>query len=152
MIIKGRVVRIFDDEKVAINLGREHGIARGKTIWFRAPPTEIEDPETEELLGSYSYLKATGKVIAVAEKFAIVGALPREEQTIPLGAQFGGLGGWNTPTVTKRLPGHLPVRDLQADPIPGGSDIGIGDSVEAEVDEEAKSRSAEPANGAGQSN
>lgn len=148
MIIKGRVVRIFDDEKVAINLGREHGLGRGKRIWFRAPPTEIEDPETEELLGTYSHLKATGKVLAVAEKFAIVGPLPRREETVPLGARFGGLGGWNTPTVTKELPGSFPVKELQADPIPGGSDIGVGDSVEAEVDGEAESREAEPSNGA----
>jgi hypothetical protein len=135
MIVKGRVVRIFDDEKVAVNLGRKDGVVSGKRVWFFAPPTDIEDPETEEILGTYRHLKATGKVASVAEKFSVVVPYAREEETVPAGAQLGIFGSMRTPTVKRRVPGHLPVNDLQADPVPGGDGIGVGDEVELEIED-----------------
>jgi hypothetical protein len=135
VIIKGRVIRIFDDEKVAINLGSQQGSEEGKKVWFFAPATEIQDPENQEKLGEYRYLKATGRVISVAKRFSIVGAYPREEETVPMAAQFNLWGSWRAPTVKKRVPGQLPVSDVEAIPVPGGSDISVGDAVEISVDD-----------------
>ena len=151
MIKTGRVVRIFDDEKLAINLGRQDGVQPGKSVSIFAPPVEIEDPETKEQLGVYRHRKATAKVITVGDRFSIVGPFPRREESVPAGAQLGlGLGMWRTPTVTKQVRGHLPIDDYEAKPVPTGSEIRVGDAVEITVDDasgDSQGRTTSQANG-----
>lgn len=135
MRITGRVVRIFDEEKIAINLGSEQGVERGKNVAIYAPSVEIEDPSTNEDLGEYRHLKDVAKVIAVSERFSIVGPHSRKEETVAAGS-MSALGLWGrTPTVTKTVPGQLSISDTEAEPIPTGDEIRVGDTVEIEVDD-----------------
>jgi hypothetical protein len=136
MKIAGQVVRIFDEEKIAINLGSDQGVTRGKNVAIYAPTVEIEDPETQEQLGVYRHRKDVAKVVAVSSRFSIIGPHSRKEETVAPGG-ISALGLWKTPTVTKTVPGHLPINETEAKPIPTGDEIRVGDTVEIEVDDPA---------------
>jgi len=140
MIKQGRVIRIFDDEKIAVNLGSKDGVARGTRIEIYAPEVEIEDPETGESLGAYRHLKAVARAADVADRFTVAGPYPRrEEVAVPGPLTFLG----RTPTRTKSVPGELPVNDMEAAPLPGGNEIRVGDVVEIEFEEAPEVSSVE---------
>jgi hypothetical protein len=130
MIKTGRVVRIFDDEKIAINLGSRDGLTRGARIAIYAPEVEIEDPDTGEVLGSYRHLKAAARAAEVAEKFTVAGPYPRKEQVSEPSAIWAF-----RQTRTKTVPGELPINEMEASPLPGGDEIRVGDIVEVEFDD-----------------
>jgi hypothetical protein len=144
MRISGRVIRIFDEEKIAINLGSAQGVKRGKNVAIYAPTIEIEDPSTNENLGEYRHLKDVARVISVSARFSIVGPHSKKEETVAPGS-YSALGGFwgRTPTVTKTVPGHLDVNDAEAKPIPTGDEIRVGDTVEIEVDDPPAQASSE---------
>jgi hypothetical protein len=142
MIKQGRVIRIFDDEKIAINLGSEDGVAKGTRIAIYAPEVEIDDPETGESLGVYRHLKAVARAATVSDRFTVAGPYPRrEEVAVPNPMNFIGIG--RTPTRTKTVPGDLPVNDMEAAPLPGGDEIRIGDLVEIEFEDARESSTIE---------
>ncbi len=140
MIKQGRVIRIFDDEKIAVNLGSEDGVSRGTRIAIYAPEVEISDPETGESLGMYRHLKAIARAADVAERFTVAGPYPRREE-VAVRSPLSFLGP--TPTRTKTVPGELPVNDMEAAPLPGGNEIRVGDIVEIEFEDPPPAPSVE---------
>jgi len=56
------------------------------------------------------------------------------------------LTGFRTPTVTKKVRGHLPIDDFDTQPIPTGNDIKVGDAVDIEVADPAPEQSAPAGN------
>jgi hypothetical protein len=143
MKVAGRVVRIFDEEKIAINLGSDQGVKKGKNAAIYAPTVEIEDPTTNETLGEYRHLKVVAKIIAVSSRFSIIGPHSRKEETVAPGS-FSAFGGFlRTPTITKTVPGHLEINESEAKPIPTGDEIRVGDTVEVEVDDPTPPPSSE---------
>ncbi|HYC80596.1 MAG TPA: hypothetical protein VEB65_02340 [Solirubrobacterales bacterium] len=140
MIRQGRVVRIFDDEKIAINLGSRDGLTSGTRIEIYSPQVEIEDPETGESLGTYRHLKAIARASDVAERFTIAGPYPRRER-VAMRGPLAVLG--QTPTQTKTVPGELPVNEFEADPLPGGNEIRLGDIVEIELEDSSPAPSVD---------
>ncbi len=69
--IKGRIIRIIDDETVLINLGSAAGIDETSVFSILADPEEVRDPFSNEVLGTVSIVK--GRVMAdkVSERFTI---------------------------------------------------------------------------------
>lgn len=135
MIKEGRVIRIFDDEKIAIDLGLKDGLTKGIRIAIYAKEIDIEDPESGESLGTYQHLKANARATVVAEKFTVAGPYPRREEVAVASSPAWLLG--RTPTTTKTLPGELPINETEADPLPSGNEIRVGDPVFVEVEDSA---------------
>ena len=133
MIKEGRVIRIFDDEKIAINLGDRDGLTRGTRIAIYAPEVEIEDPDTGEPLGTYRHLKAVARTATVEERFAIAGPYPRRE------VEPSRSPAYLLPPRrrTKTVRGELPINEEDAAPLPSGNEIRVGDPVEFELEEDA---------------
>ena len=69
--IQGKVVRIFSDTQLAINVGSQAGVTKGTRFTIHSRPTEINDIDGTGL-GSVWFTK--GRVIAtfVSERFSIV--------------------------------------------------------------------------------
>lgn len=126
----GRVIRIFDDENLVVNLGADDGIEEKMTLSVYAPPVEITDPETDEDLGKYHHLKAKVRVRRVDSRFSIVGPLPvRTEVKKPVSPAFGLFQQFQTEYKTES--GELYVEESEADPLPSSTAIRVGDPVYA---------------------
>ena len=126
----GRVIRIFDDENLVVNLGAEDGIEDRMTLSVYAPPVDISDPETDEDLGKYHHLKAKVRVKKVDSRFSIVGPVPvRTEIKKPVSPAFGLFQQFQTEYKTEA--GELYVDESEADPLPSSTAIRIGDPVYA---------------------
>jgi hypothetical protein len=145
----GRVIRIFDDENLVVNLGTEDGVEDGMKLSVYAPPVEITDPETNEDLGKYHHLKAKVRVKNADSRFSIVGPLPvRTEVKKPVAPAFGLFQQFQTEYKTE--PGELYVDESEADPLPSSAAIRVGDPVYAffpdpkPVEEASSSDSEDP--------
>jgi len=127
LIKTGRVIRIFDDENLVVNLGASDGVTKGATLSIFAPPVEIKDPETDEDLGTYHHPKSNVRVERVSEKFCVAGPFPvRRQVKKPTGPatlfqQFQ--------TEYRTDPGELDIEEDEADPLPSGTAIRVGDPV-----------------------
>ena len=69
--IEGKVVRIFSDTQLAVNVGSQAGVTKGTHFTIHSQPVEIKDIDGTSL-GSISFSK--GRVVAthVYERFSIV--------------------------------------------------------------------------------
>jgi hypothetical protein len=71
-LIEGKVAGIVNERELAINIGNAHGVKEGMKFKVLADePTEIRDPETDELLGMVDRDKVRVKAIEVYDKFSI---------------------------------------------------------------------------------
>lgn len=68
--IEGKVAEIVDEYTVVINRGQEHGVEEDMRFVIYEPGEEIKDPETDESLGKFEYVKAKVEVVNVQEKFS----------------------------------------------------------------------------------
>ncbi|NQE04351.1 hypothetical protein C5S32_00635 [ANME-1 cluster archaeon GoMg1] len=71
--IEGKVAEIVDEYTVVINRGQEHGVEEDMRFVIYEPGEEIKDPETDESLGKFEYVKAKVEVVNVQEKFWLFG-------------------------------------------------------------------------------
>jgi hypothetical protein len=122
MPIEGRVIRIFDEYTVAINVGSQHGVEQGMEFGIFTPVEPIIDPETDAELGRIRNRKAIVEVSTVFELFSICRTPTRYRTVRPA---FPGLGGQS-----EAIRDPLPVNRLEIKPYPGGSDVHVGDPVE----------------------
>jgi len=128
----GRVIRIFDDENLVVNLGADDGISEKMTLSVYAPPVDITDPKTEDDLGKYHHLKAKVRVKKVESRFSIVGPLPvKTEIKKPVSPAFGLFQQFQTEYKTE--PGELYVDESEAEPLPSSTAIRVGDPVYAVI-------------------
>lgn len=133
----GRVVRIFDEHRLAIDLGSEDGVQRRMRFGIYTPSDPVVDPETGEELGAYRRRKALVFADEVFERFAVVvpptirrrvsTPVEREAARSPLTSMLGGV----RPEYTEE-PGSLDVDDFSTKPLPTGSQISVGDLVEVD--------------------
>ena len=127
MIKTGRVIRIFDDENLVVNLGASDGVTKGATLSIFAPPVEIKDPETDENLGTYHHPKANVRAERVSEKFCVAGPFPISRQVKKAAGPTTLFQQFQTEYRTE--PGELNIEEDEADPLPSGSAIRVGDPV-----------------------
>jgi len=79
--IKGKVAEIVDEYTVVINRGNKHGVEEDMRFVIYEPGEEIKDPDTDESLGEFEYVKAKVEVVNVQEKFST--AKTYETHTMP---------------------------------------------------------------------
>jgi hypothetical protein len=135
--MKGKVVRIVSDRQIALNVGKEHGVAHGMRFAIFAPSDQIVDPESGESLGEYRQHKATVTVTAVGDKFSLVGPIRRNPLLHNL------LSGMSEGSVSGPDP-VLPIDRAQVEPFPTGTEIRIGDVAEMLPSQQEQERQAEP--------
>lgn len=67
------VVQIINNNRLAINKGKDDGIRLGqRMLVYELSTDEIIDPNTGESLGYLEIVKGTGKVINIQEKMSII--------------------------------------------------------------------------------
>lgn len=70
--VEGLVAGILTERELAINIGSDQGVVSGMKFQVRAnTPTEIRDPNTNEVLGSIIQEKVRVKATRVEPKFSI---------------------------------------------------------------------------------
>lgn len=69
--IKGRIIRIVDQQTVVVNLGDDNGITPDSVFYILGESEDIVDPESGETLGSVNVTKARVKATQVFAKFSI---------------------------------------------------------------------------------
>ena len=116
--IQGKVVRIFSDTRLAINVGSEAGVTKGTRFTIQSKPTEIRDTDGTSL-GSVWFTK--GRVVAtfVSERFSIV-------QTETVSTLSSPLVGMAWPT---RSQPRLTIRESDLDPDQDPDAVMVGDIV-----------------------
>lgn len=71
-LLTGKVSGILTERELAINIGSNHAVAPGMRFKVLAEqPTEIRDPETDDVLGIVDREKIRLKVSEVHERFSI---------------------------------------------------------------------------------
>ena len=81
--IEGKVAEIVDEYTVVINRGQEHGVEEDMRFVIYEPGEEIKDPETDESLGKFEYVKAKVEVVNVQEKFSTAKTYETHTMTMP---------------------------------------------------------------------
>jgi len=81
--IEGKVAKIIDEYTVVINRGHEHGVEEDMRFVIYEPGEEIKDPDTDESLGKFEYVKAKVEVVNVQEKFSTAETYETHTMTMP---------------------------------------------------------------------
>lgn len=68
----GKVVKVIDSSRVALNIGSRDGIKLGYRFILYELTEEIVDPETHEELGRLELVKGTGVIVNVQEKVSLL--------------------------------------------------------------------------------
>jgi len=69
--LEGKISEIINEYVVAINIGNNRGVVKGMIFNIVSPKIAIIDPDTNEELGEYEYIKARVEVVSVHEKFSL---------------------------------------------------------------------------------
>lgn len=97
--IEGKITNIIDDMTVAINRGSNHGVEKGMKFTVGGQEIKIQDPDTNEELGSLTYIKVRIEVTKVYEKFSLARSYETVYQSpLPFPSYF------TSRVVTKKLP------------------------------------------------
>ncbi|MCY4653158.1 MAG: hypothetical protein OXC95_08345 [Dehalococcoidia bacterium] len=84
--IRGKVARILNSREVALNIGKEDGVAPGMFFDILVPdPDSVTDPDTGEVLGSLDIAKTRVKVIRIQDRLSV--ATTYRKQQVNMGGQ-----------------------------------------------------------------
>lgn len=72
MALYGKVIRIFDETSLLVNIGAKDGLKRGERVFVVEKGEEIMDPETGESLGVLELVKAELVAADVQERISIL--------------------------------------------------------------------------------
>ena len=88
-LIRGKVARILDKRRIALNLGYVNGVSVGMYFDIIDPNgQDIEDPDTGDPLGSIEFPKVRVRVTHVQEKLAVATTYREKKVNV------GGSGGY----------------------------------------------------------
>jgi hypothetical protein len=92
--IRGKVARLLTSRQLALNIGKDHGVAVGMRFDVLDPKGEnIKDPETEQVLGSVCRPKVRVKVVEVQDRLSV--AQTYKTRKVNVGGQgIGSLEGF----------------------------------------------------------
>ncbi len=121
MALYGKVIRIFDESTLLVNIGNKEGFKVGNRVFVVEKGDEITDPDTGESLGVLEMVKAELVAADVQERISILKtALSRDvDANLPLSARMvrasvryeGALGKMSiAPGEISGLPSPSPVR------------------------------------------
>ena len=72
MALYGKVLKIFDETSLLIDLGRKDGVERGDRFVVLEKGGEVTDPQSGESLGELEYIKTELVAADVQERFSIL--------------------------------------------------------------------------------
>src|SRR4051794_20203244 len=124
--MEGRVIRIFDEQRVALNIGSNDGVESGMEFDIYAPGDTITDPDTEEELGIYRLRKARVIAREVFPRFTVASAPTRRQRVDEPSGNINAL--FRQPRY-RNVPGRLPVDEFDLEPVQSGSSVKVGDLV-----------------------
>lgn len=113
-IVEGKVVKIIDTHKIAINIGSEAGVEEGDTFRVGKGLVEIIDPENSENLGHFINTIEKLEATDVYPKFSILKKIVRKRQGGSLSDTFSGISAL---TMSDSLYGKTKVyeKDIKVD-------------------------------------
>ncbi|UCF04871.1 MAG: hypothetical protein JSV33_13250 [bacterium] len=90
MAIYGKVLRIFDETSLLVNLGKKDGLKRGDMVVVVEKGEEVKDPDSGESLGEFELIKAELIAVDVQERLSILRTEPGKSVSanLPLSAQM----------------------------------------------------------------
>jgi hypothetical protein len=124
-VIEGRIIRIFDNQTIALNVGASHGVKVGMRFGIYTPYEQIIDPETGAVLGQTRRRKAVVEASSVQNLFTIAIAPTRVVRVSSIAASLSALQG-----ETERRQETLPIASGETQPYETGSELRVGDRVE----------------------
>jgi hypothetical protein len=140
----GRVVRIFDNRRIAVNLGEMDGVRIGDQIDIYSPETDVIDPETSDVLGTYRRRKASLIAREVFPKFSVAYPRSRKVAIEPPPSQPVSVYGLLQPTRYRTELGEVPVEQGEVEGVPTGWRVRLGDIAERLPRSDEEAADAEP--------
>jgi hypothetical protein len=134
-MIDGRIVRIFDDHTVALNIGSSQGVEPGMRFGIFTPYEDIVDPETGVNLGQTRRRKAVVQANTVHPRFTVATTPVYRVQT-----RTTGIPSFTTSEVEERRD-PLPVARGETQPFESGDQVRVGDRVEQLVESKTPAKS-----------
>jgi len=128
----GHVIRIFDKQRVVIDLGEHDGVVRGTEFDLYSPPTTITGLDDENL-GEYRLLKATVRAVEVHERFTVASPPSRRERIAENTRSGQDPFSLFRPARYRSVPGELAVDRQNVEPLETGSLVAVGDLAVARV-------------------
>lgn len=125
-MIEGRIIRIFDERTVALNVGADHGVTSGMEFGIYTPYEQVVDPQTGVVLGQTRRRKAVVVADSIHKAFTIATAKRRIVRTSS--AAIGTLAAFSGQIEERQDP--LPVERDELEPYETGTTVHIGDQVE----------------------
>jgi len=86
----GKVLKIFDETSLLVNLGEKDGLKRGDRLVIVEKGGEVKNPETGESLGELELVKAELVAVDVQEKMSVLMTELSQapQMSIPLSARM----------------------------------------------------------------
>jgi hypothetical protein len=90
MALYGKVIRIFDETTLLVNIGSKDGMKRGDGVFIVETGEEITDPDTGESLGALETVKAELTAVDVQERITVLKTIGSEahDANLPLSARM----------------------------------------------------------------
>lgn len=89
MAVYGKVVRIFNETTLLVNVGRKDGLTRGERVVVLEKGEEVKDPDSGESLGELELIKAELRATDVQERMSIVRSLVKKDiSNLPLSSRM----------------------------------------------------------------
>jgi hypothetical protein len=126
MALYGKVVKIFDETALLVNLGSNDGLKRGDLLAVVEKGDEVTDPETGESLGVLELVKAELIASDVQERMSILRTVPARETAVnlPLSARMA-----RDSVKLDRVKGKMIVNQGDISGIGTPSPVKVGDPV-----------------------
>ena len=128
--LRGKIVRILDNQRVIVNLGYEQGVTPGSHFFIYEEGEEIFDPSSNASLGKLELIKAELETYNVQEKMSVLTPRQREgsQSTTVLSATLAQTSSTHG-GVSRSERNHLNVRQDQISGFQSPSVIALGDLV-----------------------
>ena len=126
MALYGKVIRIFDESTLLINIGSKEGLRVGERVLIVEKGDEITDPDTGESLGVLEMVKAELVAADVQERISILktALLRQEDANLPLSARMV-----RDSVRHEGAQGTMSVAPGEISGLPSPSPIRVGDTV-----------------------
>lgn len=124
-MIEGRIIRIFSDEEVLLNVGKTDGVEEGIEFVVYSQGEPVVDPITGEDLGPLETVKGRVKVTHVMPKMSGASTLTYRITTSPMDQMTAP--GWRQWTEIRTR--KLSVSEDMIEPVCEDEQVKIGDRV-----------------------
>lgn len=130
MTIYGKVLRIFDERSLLVNIGSREGLKRGDSVVVIERGGEVKDPESGESLGDLELVKARLTAVDVQEKMSVL----ETERVKAAGGDMPLSSRMVKDSVKQEQdPGLMQVAAGELSGLPSIRPVAVGDTVRANI-------------------